>query len=91
MPFTPLETQVIAAIDRDADELIRISRNIHANPELEDLKSSSLRRCSKPRSKNAGLRWKTPPPILKRRLSPAQANAGPTIGILAEYDALLGL
>lgn len=53
--FTPLENQVLAAIDRDADELIRISRNIHANPELgyQEFKSSALLKAA---LKNAGLR-----------------------------------
>ena len=89
--FTPLENQVLAAIDRDADELIRISRNIHANPELgyQEFKSSALLKAA---LKKRGFAVEDAAADIETAfVARAGQNAGPTIGILAEYDALPGL
>ncbi len=85
-----LKRQACDAIDAMSDELIAISHEIHANPELafHEHKAAAL---LSDRVEKAGL------PVIREAFGLETAYAtefgdkGPTVGILSEYDALPGI
>lgn len=89
--ITTLERTVLQAIDRDADELTRISRQIHQNPEIayQEHKSAALLRAALQRR---GYEVESSAADIETAfVATAGAGHAPTIAIVAEYDALPGL
>jgi len=79
--------QVCAAVDAMRDELLRISRAIHANPELafEEHAASSLLVDA---IRKAGLDVEAGAYGLETAFSAEFGAEGPCVAVLAEYDAL---
>ena len=86
------KTRVAEAVDRLADELERISHQIHANPELcfEEHKAAAWLGDFLARQAAAVERGVGGLPTAFRATIAGQ-GPGPTIAIMAEYDALTGL
>ena len=89
--MTDINQQIIAAIDGIADELIEVSHAIHARPELafqEHFACGLLRDTLS----NHGLPVSTGVYTLETAFESAFSSAGgPTVALLAEYDALPGI
>ena len=88
METRDLKDRVCQAIDRMRDELLRISRAIHANPELafEEHEAASLLVAA---LREAGLEVETGVHGLETAFSTEfGADGSPCVALLAEYDAL---
>ena len=88
METRDLKDRVCQAIDRMRDELLRISRAIHANPELafEEHEAASLLVAA---LREAGLEVETGVHGLETAFSAEFGSDGsPCVALLAEYDAL---
>jgi len=85
-----LKKNVCSAIDAMADELITISHEIHANPELafQEHKAAAL---LSNRVEKEGLTVTRGAFGLETAYSTEFGTTGPTVGILSEYDALPGI
>ncbi|MEQ9146418.1 MAG: M20 family metallopeptidase [Parvibaculaceae bacterium] len=85
-----LKQQACDAIDAMADELISISHEIHANPELafHEHKAAAL---LSGRVEEAGLPVKRAAFGLDTAYAAEFGDKGPEVGILSEYDALPGI
>ncbi|MDQ3128365.1 MAG: M20 family metallopeptidase [Chloroflexota bacterium] len=93
-PHAPVKTRLAAAVDAARDEIIDLSRRIHAHPEPafeEHLATTwiaeALRRHGFAVEHPAG----TLPTAIRASLAGGRAGEGPRIAILAEFDALPGL
>ncbi len=89
--YAELERRILEAINRDAAELTEISLTIHANPELqyEERQAAALLT-----GKLAGRGFevqRAAADIETAFVGFSGDNEGPTIAIVAEYDALRGL
>ena len=89
--YAELERRILDAISRDADELIQVSLTIHANPELqyEERKAAALltgKLAARGFEVERGVAG-----IETAFVGHAGDNDGPTVAIVAEYDALRGL
>jgi len=89
--YAELERRILDAVARDADELVQVSLTIHANPELqyEERKAAALltdKLASRGFEVERGVAG-----IETAFVGHAGDNDGPTIAIVAEYDALRGL
>ncbi len=84
-----LKSQAVGTIDAMRDELIRISTTIHANPELsfEEFKSSALL-CDTLAAHGFDVERGVGGLATAFRATARGHGDGPTIAILAEYDAL---
>lgn len=89
--ITSLENAVLQAVDRDADELIRISRSIHQNPEIayQERRSSALLQSAL--AKRGFEVESAAADIETAFVAMTGAPSTPTVAIVAEYDALPGL
>lgn len=89
--YAELERRILAAIDRDAAELIDVSLTIHANPELqyEERKAAALL-TSKLEARGFEVQ-RAAAGIETAFVGFAGDNEGPTIALVGEYDALRGL
>jgi amidohydrolase len=88
METRELKDRVCQAVDRMRDELLRISRAIHANPELafEEHEAASLLVAA---LREAGLEVETGVHGLETAFSAEfGADGSPCVALLAEYDAL---
>jgi len=88
MKTRDLKDRVCQAVDRMRDELLRISRAIHANPELafEEHEAASLLATA---LRGAGLEVETGVHGLDTAFSAEfGADGSPCVALLAEYDAL---
>ncbi len=87
---TTLKENVCNALDAMADELIAISHEIHANPELafQEHKAAALLSA---RVEKEGLAVTRGAFGLETAYATEFGNEGPTVGILSEYDALPGI
>ena len=88
MKTRELKDRVCQAVDRMRDELLRISRAIHANPELafEEHEAASLLVAA---LREAGLEVETGVHGLETAFSAEfGADGSPCVALLAEYDAL---
>ena len=85
-----LKRQACDAIDSMSDELISISHEIHANPELafHEHKAAAL---LSDRVEKEGLSVTREAYGLETAYATEFGDKGPTIGILSEYDALPGI
>ncbi len=93
-PHAPVKTRLAAAVDAARDEIVDLSRRIHAHPEPafeEHLAATwiaeALRRHGFAVEHPAG----TLPTAIRATLPGGRGGHGPRIAILAEYDALPGL
>lgn len=93
-PYAPVKTRLAAAVDAARDEIIDLSRRIHAHPEPafeEHLAATwiaeSLRRHGFAVEHPAG----TLATAIRATLPGGRGGDGPRIAVLAEYDALPGL
>lgn len=84
-----LKKQAIAAVDAISDELIRVSTTIHANPEtsFKEFKSAALL-CDTLDAHGFAVERGLGGMDTAFRAVAAGARNGPTIALLAEYDAL---
>ena len=85
-----LKKNVCSAIDAMADELITISHEIHANPELAFQEHKAAKLLSN-RVEKEGLAVTREAFGLETAYSTEFGTKGPTVGILSEYDALPGI
>ena len=87
MEIEKLKSQVRAAIDGMSSQLISVSMDIHANPELcfEEVKASRLLGKT---VTDAGLPLTAGAFGLDTSFVSEFGNDGPSVGIIAEYDAL---
>lgn len=85
-----LKRQACDAIDAMSDELISISHEIHANPELafHEYKAAAL---LSDRVEKEGLAVTREAYGLETAFATEFGDKGPTVGILSEYDALPGI
>lgn len=85
-----LKRQACDAIDAMSDELISISHEIHANPELafHEHKAAAL---LSDRVEKEGLAVTREAYGLETAYATEFGDKGPTVGILSEYDALPGI
>ncbi len=85
-----LKRQACDAIDAMSDELISISHEIHANPELafHEHKAAAL---LSDRVEKEGLAVTRAAYGLETAYATEFGDKGPTVGILSEYDALPGI
>jgi amidohydrolase len=89
--MTDINQQIIAAIDGIADELIEVSHAIHAHPELAFQEHFACGLLSDTLSSH-GLPVSTGVYTLETAFESAFSSAhGPTVALLAEYDALPGI
>ena len=93
-PHAPAKTRLAAAVDAARDEIVDLSRRIHAHPEpaFEEVKAATwvaeaLRRHGFAVEHPAG----TLPTAIRATMPGGLGGDGPRIAILAEYDALPGL
>jgi amidohydrolase len=86
-----LERALIAAIDADADELRAVSAEIHANPELQYEEHKAAALLTRKLEARGFEVQRNAAGIATAFTSETGDNDGPTIAILAEYDALRGL
>lgn len=89
--YTDLENQVLETIDRLQSELIEISRTIHSNPETayQEYQASALLAA---RLEESGYQvQRKAVDIDTAFVAYSGSQPGPTIAILAEYDALPGI
>jgi amidohydrolase len=87
-----LKQRVIAAVDGMHDELIQISMTLHANPEIafEEFRSAALL-CDTLEKHGFAVERGVGNLETAFRAEVKGNGAGPTIAILAEYDALRGI
>ncbi|MBN4051762.1 M20 family metallopeptidase [Parvibaculum lavamentivorans] len=85
-----LKKNICSAIDAMADELITISHEIHANPELAFQEHKAAKLLSA-RVEKEGLAVTREAFGLETAYSTEFGTKGPTVGILSEYDALPGI
>jgi amidohydrolase len=88
MGVEELKLETRAAVDALADKLVAISKDIHANPELcfREVKASATLRHA---LSEAGLHATSPAFGLETSfVAEFGKDRGPTVGIVAEYDAL---
>lgn len=85
-----LKRDVCRAVDERADALIAIAREIHAHPELafEERRAAALLVRA---LEDGGLPVKAPAYGLETAFESRIGRDGPTVAVLAEYDALPGL
>ncbi len=88
--ISDLKRQACDAIDAMSDELIAISHEIHANPELafREHKAAAL---LSGRVEKEGLAVTREAYGLETAYAAEFGDRGPTVGILSEYDALPGI
>jgi len=89
--YAELERRVLAAIDRDAAELTEISLTIHANPELQFVERKAAALLTSKLEARGFEVQRGVAELETAFVGYAGDNDGPTIGIVAEYDALRGL
>lgn len=94
LPHAPAKVRLAAAVDAARDEIVDLSRRIHAHPEpaFEEVQAATwiaevLRRHGFSVEHPAG----TLPTAIRATLPGGREGDGPRIAILAEYDALPGL
>ncbi len=89
--YAALEREILAAIDSDHAEMVALSRDIHAHPEImfeERYAAAALATALAAR----GFEVQRGAGGLETAFSAVTgANAGPTIAFIAEYDALPGI
>ncbi len=90
MQIEALKKRVCDAIDARADELVRVSRDIHAHPELafEEVRAAALL-CAT--ASAAGLAVERGAYGLETGFAADFGTGGPRVALLAEYDALPGI
>ena len=89
---TPLHASIVARIDALSEDLIRVSRAIHARPELafnEHFAAGTLGDSLREHGLDVATGVYGLPTALESRLT-TRGN-GPVVAILAEYDALPGI
>ncbi len=89
--YEAAEQQILEIIDRNQLELIEVSRTIHRNPEVayQEYQASALL-ADRLEKSGFGVERKVAQ-LDTAFVARAGRNAGPTIAVLAEYDALPGL
>ncbi len=88
----PPHERIATAVDAVADEVVALSRDLHANPEVAREEVRSSRACaSLLEAHGFDVRWGTGELATAFRASIDTGRPGPHVGILAEYDALPGL
>ena len=92
MDLTELKRNASSAIDEVRDELVRLARDIHENPELafEEYKASNWL-CSFLEKEGFLVKRKVAGMDTDFLASFSAKEGGPTIAVLAEYDALPGV
>ena len=85
-----LKREVCAAVDRLGPELVAVSHEIHAHPELafEEVRASRLLADT---AKGHGLEARLGVYGLDTAIEAQVGAAGPTVALLSEYDALPGI
>jgi len=93
-PYVEMKARLAAAVEAHRDEIVELSRRIHANPEVafEEQQASAggaeaIARHGYAVEHPAGRL----PTAVRGVLGGGRGGPGPRIGILAEYDALPGL
>lgn len=91
MNIAHMKSAVCSSIDKLAPELTRIAKDIHANPEIGFEEHQAVAWLLEP-VKRAGFVVQRPVADLETAfVATRQGNSGPTVGLLAEYDALAGI
>jgi amidohydrolase len=93
-PYVEMKARLAAAVEAHRDEIVELSRRIHANPEVafEEVQAAAwvaeaIARHGYSVEHPAGRL----PTAVRGLLGGGRGGAGPRVGILAEYDALPGL
>jgi amidohydrolase len=93
-PFAPAKARLAAAVSAARDEIVGLSRAIHADPEPAFEEHRSAARVAEAVARH-GYAVAHPagrlPTAIRATLPGGLGTDGPRIGILAEYDALPGL
>ncbi len=93
-PGSEAKSRLAAAVERARDEILELSQRIHANPEPAFEEHQAATWVAEAIARH-GYEVEHPagrlPTAFRGRLSGGRGADGPTIGILAEYDALPGL
>jgi amidohydrolase len=93
-PYVEMKARLAAAVEAHRDEIVELSRRIHANPEVafEEVQAAAWVAEAVARH---GYSVEHPagrlPTAVRGLLGGGRGGAGPRVGILAEYDALPGL
>jgi amidohydrolase len=85
-----LQARILGEIDRHADELIALSKRIHANPEVGLQEHESSAACADYLTAN-GFDVTRGVAELPTAFAATKGASGPTIAFLSEYDALAGV
>jgi amidohydrolase len=90
MTLQALKEEVCAHVDRMSEELLRVSHEIHAHPELafEEVRAAALLTET---VEKAGLVVERGAYGLSTAFAAEFGSAGPCVALLAEYDALPGI
>ena len=93
-PYVEMKARLAAAVEAHRDEIVELSRRIHANPEVAFEEQQAAAWVAEAVARH-GYAVEHPagrlPTAVRGVLAGGRGGPGPRIGILAEYDALPGL
>jgi amidohydrolase len=93
-PYVEMKARLAAAVEAHRDEIVELSRRIHANPEVAFEEHQAAAWVAEAIARH-GYAVEHPagrlPTAVRGVLGGGRGGPGPRIGILAEYDALPGL
>jgi amidohydrolase len=93
-PYVEMKARLAAAVEAHRDEIVELSRRIHANPEVAFEEQQAAAWVAEAIARH-GYAVEHPagrlPTAVRGVLGGGRGGPGPRIGILAEYDALPGL
>ena len=93
-PYVEMKARLAAAVEAHRDEIVELSRRIHANPEVAFEEQQAAGWVADAVARH-GYTVEHPagrlPTAVRGVLRGGRGGSGPRIGILAEYDALPGL
>ena len=93
-PYVEMKARLAAAVEAHRDEIVELSRRIHANPEVAFEEQQAAAWVAEAIARH-GYAVEHPagrlPTAVRGVLAGGRGGPGPRIGILAEYDALPGL
>ena len=93
-PYVEMKARLAAAVEAHRDEIVELSRRIHANPEVAFEEQQAAAWVAEAIARH-GYAVEHPagrlPTAVRGVLGGGRGMPGPRIGILAEYDALPGL
>ena len=93
-PYAEMKARLAAAVEAHRDEIVELSRRIHANPEVAFEEQQAAAWVAEAIARH-GYAVEHPagrlPTAVRGVLAGGRGGPGPRIGILAEYDALPGL